>query len=475
MSAITGVGAYAPRFRISSEAFEEAWGQFHAAGVSEKAVPSADEDALTMAYEAATRALEATDTDPAEIDWLGFAASRPPEAEEDLTARLGAMLALPASATRQTFTGSTRAGTRALWAGGDALEADATTALVVAADAPKGDPDDGVDHAAGAGGAAFVVERDGPAEIVDRAEYAAPYPGTRFRNSGEDETQGLGVTQYDRSAFTETIGGAVSGLEVDPEPEAAAIQAPDGKLPYRAAGAAGVGTDEIQAAATVHELGDLGAASVPLSLARALEDGYESVLAVSQGSGAGADAFVVETDGAVPAVTALEGDDPLSYAEYLRQRGVVTTGPPSGGGAYVSVPSWRRSIPQRYRLEAGRCSECDALSFPPEGACDDCGALAEYEPVELAGEGTIEAVTTISQGGAPPEFAEQQAKSGDYAAAIVALETDGGDETVSAPAMGTDADPADFAVGDRIETTIRRIYTQEGVTRYGFKIRPASE
>ncbi|WP_226479069.1 zinc ribbon domain-containing protein [Natrinema amylolyticum] len=483
MSAITGVGAYAPRFRISSEAFEEAWGQFHAAGVNEKAVPSADEDALTMGYEAATRALEAAETDPDEIDWLAFASSRPPEAEEDPTARLGAMLALSESATRQVFTGSTRAGTRALWAGLDALEAESTTALVVAADAPKGDPDDGVDHAAGAGGAAFVLERDGPAEIVDRAEYAAPYPGTRFRNTGEDETRELGVTQYDRQAFTETIGGAVAGLEVEVDPEAAAIQAPDGKLPYRAAGAVGVGTDEIQAAATVHDLGDLGAASVPLSLATALEDGYDSVLAVSHGSGAGADAFVVESgasethrrDGDVPAVTALEGDDPLSYAEYLRQRGVVTTGPPSGGGAYVSVPSWRRSIPQRYRLEAGRCSECGALSFPPEGSCDDCGALADYEPIELAGEGTIEAVTTISQGGAPPEFAEQQAKAGDYAAAIVALETDGGNETVSAPAMGTDADPADFAVGDRIETTIRRIYTQEGVTRYGFKIRPAGE
>ncbi|SEQ05362.1 zinc ribbon domain-containing protein [Natrinema salaciae] len=482
-AAITGVGAYAPRFRISAEAFEEAWGQFHAAGVTEKAVPSADEDALTMGYEAATRALEAAAIDPAAVNWLAFAASRPPEAEEDLTARLGAMLALPESATRQLFTGSTRAGTRALWAGLDALEADSTTALVVAADAPKGDPDDGIDHAAGAGAAAFVVERDGPAEIVDRAEYTAPYPGTRFRNSGADETQGLGVTQYDRQAFSETIGGAVAGLEVDSDPAAAAIQAPDGKLPYRAAGAAGVGTDEVRAAATVHELGDLGAASVPLSLATALEDGYESILAVSHGSGAAADAFVVEAEDDVPAVTALEGDDPLSYAEYLRQRGVVTTGPPSGGGAYVSVPSWRRSLPQRYRLEAGRCSACNALSFPPEGACDDCGALAEYEPVELAGEGTIEAVTTISQGGAPPEFAEQQARSGDYAAAIVALETSGasethradGDEIVSAPAMGTDADPADFSVGDRIETTIRRIYTQEGVTRYGFKVRPASE
>ncbi|QLG47803.1 zinc ribbon domain-containing protein [Natrinema halophilum] len=475
MSAITGVGAYAPRFRISADAFEEAWGQFHAAGVSQKAVPSADEDALTMAYEATTRALEAAGTDPTSVDWLGFASSRPPEAEEDLTARLGAMFALPESSTRQVFTGSTRAGTRALWAGLDALESDSTTGLVVAADAPKGDPDDAVDHAAGAGAAAFVLERGGPAEIVDRAEYAAPYPGTRFRATGDDETHALGVTQYDRQAFQETIGGAVDGLEGDPEPEAAAIQAPDGKLPYRAAGAAGVGTDEIRAAASVHELGDLGAASVPMSLATALSEGYESVLAVSHGSGAGADALLIEADADVPVATALEGEDPLSYAEYLRQRGIVTTGPPSGGGAYVSIPTWRRSIPLRYRLEAGRCSECGALSFPPEGACDDCNALAEYDPLELAGRGTIEAVTTISQGGAPPEFAEQQSQSGDYAAAIVALETAGGDETVSAPAMGTDAAPDDFAVGDRVETTIRRIYTQEGVTRYGFKIRPAGE
>ncbi|ARS88570.1 zinc ribbon domain-containing protein [Natrarchaeobaculum aegyptiacum] len=473
MVAITAAGAYAPRFRITAEAFTEAWGQFQAAGVSEKAVPAADEDTLTMAAEAAARTLEAADCNPADVDWLGIASTRLPDAETDPTVRLGAMVGLADDASRQTFTGSTRAGTRALWAGADAVDAGSQLALVVATDAPKGDPDDAIDHAAGAGAAAFLLEADGPASLVDRAEYAAPYPGTRFRTTGEEATQGLGVTQYDRQAFTETIGGAVSGLEVDPDPEAAAIQAPDGKLPYRAAGAAGVDTGAIQAVATVHDLGDLGAASVPVSLVTALADGYESILAVSHGSGAGADALVVSGDGDVPVESDLEGGDTLSYAEYLRQRGVVTTGPPSGGGAYVSVPSWRRSIPQRYRLEAGRCPECGSLAFPPEGACGDCTALVEYEPVELAGEGTIEAVTTISQGGAPPEFAEQQGQSGDYAAVVVALETEDGTETVSIPAMGTDADPSAFTVGDRIETTIRRIYTQEGVTRYGFKVRPA--
>ncbi|WP_247000719.1 zinc ribbon domain-containing protein [Halosolutus gelatinilyticus] len=486
MVAITAVGAYAPRFRITAEAFREAWGQFQAPGVNEKAVPGADEDALTMASEAAVRALDAAGLEGEAITWLGFGTSNPPLEEGDLTARLGAMLAVPDDAPRQVFAGSTRAGTRALRAGTDAIAAEGGRGLIVAADAPRGDPDDAIDHAAGAGAAAFVVAPEGPAEIVDRAEYAAPYPGTRFRQYGARSTEGLEITQYDRQAFTETIAGAVGGLETDPEPDAAAIQAPDGKLPYRAAGAAGVGADEIRACATVHDLGDLGAASVPVSLTRALAEGCASILAVSHGSGAGADAFVLDATADVPTSTALdrggEDDAALSYAEYLRQRGVVTSGPPSGGGAYVSVPSWRRSLPQRYRLVAGRCVECGALSFPPEGACGECGALADYDPIELAGEGTIEAVTTISQGGAPPEFAEQQAQAGDYAAAIVALgatdedESAGGErDAVSVPAMGTDAAPETFAVGDRVETTIRRIYTQEGVTRYGFKIRPAGD
>lgn len=475
MTGIAGVGAYAPRFRITAAAFEDAWGRFEAAGVKEKAVPAADEDALTMSYEAATRALDAAAVDAADIDWLGVASSRPPIAEEDISARLGAMLGLSDAATRHVFTGSTRAGTRALWACLDAVDAGSATGLVVAADCPAGTPDDGIDHAAGAGAAAFVVGPDGGARIVDRAEYAAPYPGTRFRRTGEAETRGLGITEYDRQAFTEAVGAAADRLAAIDDPAAAAIQAPDGKLPYRAAGAAGVDAETIQAASTVHELGDLGAASVPVSLAKGLADGRESLLAVSYGSGAGADAFAVAADGDVPTRMALDGDASLSYAEYLRQRGVVTSGPPSGGGAYVSIPSWRRSLPQRYRLIAGRCAECGALSFPPEGACDGCNGLVAYDPVELSGEGTIESVTTISQGGAPPEFAEQQDRAGDYAAAVVALDAPSGAGSVSVPAMGTDADPADFDVGDRVETTIRRIYTQERVTRYGFKIRPMAD
>lgn len=467
MTGIAAVGAYAPRFRVSAEAFEDAWGRFQASGIDEKALPNADEDALTMGREAAVRTLDAAEEDAGGVDFLAFATTNPPAEESDLTARLGAMLGVPDDVTRQSFGASTRAGTRAIAA---TLDADPELGLVVAADCPEGAPDEEHDHAAGAGAAALLVTPGGGAEVVDRGEYAEPYPGTRFRRRGSETVEGVNVTEYDRAAFREPIRAAVETLDLDPsDVDAAAIQAPDGGLPYRAAGALGVDADAVAACETVSELGDTGAASVPLSLARALTDGRERVLAVGWGGGAGADALLFEHAGDVAAELAIGDGERTGYADYLRRRGAISSGPPAGGGAYVSLPSWKRTIPQRYRLVAGRCAECGTLAFPPEGACGECGHLGECDAVELPGTGTVEAVTGISQGAAPPEFAEQQSRSGDFGVAIVAFDGPGGDR-VSAPAQVVDGH--DLSVGDRVEATVRRIYTQEGVTRYGSKIRP---
>ena len=464
---LAAAGAYAPSLRIAADEFAEVWGG-SPRGIETKSVPDADEDALTMAAEAGRRALAAGGRDGSAVGFLAFATTTPPLEEEDVTARLGSVLGVPPTAVRQSFGASTRAGTRALVVGLDA--AYDGPGLVVAADAPRGEPDDDHEHAGGAGAAAFLLEPGAPAEVVARSEYATPYPGTRFRRAGGESVEGLGVTNYDRQAFSEALGGAVEGLDADAgEVDAAAVQAPDGGMPYRAAGALGVDAETIGTCATVRDLGDTGAASVPLSLVRALDDGHERVLAASFGSGAGADALVVERRGEIPTAVDLDGDTELTYAEYLQRRGEITPGEPSGGGAYVPVPTWRRSLPQRHRLVAGRCPECGGLTFPPEGACNDCGALVEFEDVPLSGPGEVRAITTIGRGGAPPEFAEQQARSGDFQVAIVAFEAAGEEATAPAQVVST----ASVEAGDRVDPVVRRIYTQEGVTRYGFKLEPA--
>ena len=37
------------------------------------------------------------------------------------------------------------------------------------------------------------------------------------------------------------------------------------------------------------------------------------------------------------------------------------------------VPRYTREIPQRFRLEAGLCKQCEYVSFPPRLICPECG------------------------------------------------------------------------------------------------------
>jgi hydroxymethylglutaryl-CoA synthase len=488
---VLGVGAYAPAYRLPAEEVTEAWGQHRGAGISTTAVPDADEDALTMAHEAGSLAVAAADVDPGAVGALLVGTTTPPYAEEALLPRLVSTLGLPETVATRQHTGSTRAGAAAIDAGIDLARNGDGAVLAIASDAPRGAPDDAIEHAAGAGAAAVVLDSPGAdgdgqgaagtdrpdrGAIQHRATFSTPYPGTRFREAGSAETTGLGITPYDREAFRETLVGAADALGPDvATAEAVALQAPDGSLPYRAAGALGVDDEAVRRGTTVHDLGDTGAASPLLGLATALADGHGPVALLGYGSGGGATAMWVDGRD-VPVAAALAGEADLSYAASLRLRGEITPGEPAGGGGYVSVPSWRRTLPQRHRLAAGRCRACGHLAFPPSGACTGCGAIDEYEPVELPGTGTVEAATVIGQGGAPPEFTEQQARSGSFASAVVALDGPADDATtVSTPTQVVTVGDESVDVGDRVEATIRRIYSQEGVTRYGVKMRPAAD
>ncbi|WP_367996346.1 zinc ribbon domain-containing protein [Haloferax volcanii] len=505
---IAGVGAYVPRLYLPASAYREAWDNGGAPGVDRVAVADADEDTLTMATEAGRRALAAAGADAGDIDHLALATTTPPNDEEEIAVRLASLLGVDPSVPTRQFGGSTRAGAVALAATVEATQnvgdGASSPRLVVVTDSPRGAPESDEAAGAGAGAAALVLAEDGPLAVDAVGEFGDPAPGTRFRGFGSAETESIGVTQYERDAYTRAVAGAVEALGIDTtelNPDAVALTAPDGKLPYRAAGALGVEPARIAAGTVVSRTGDTGVAGPFLGLAAALDSAGDagadesggrspatSVLLVGYGGGAGATALALSTEATdtnaaassvVPVEAVLDGDVELSYAEALRRRGTITGGEPAGGGAYVSVPTWKRTIPQRHRLVAGECTECGALSFPPEGACTDCGSLAGYDDVTLPGTGTVEAATAIGQGGAPPEFVEQQQRAGSFPVAVVAFDGPGGEggetdeRTVSAPAQVVHSPAGTPAIGDRVEAVPRRIYEQEGVVRYGFKVVPA--
>ena len=51
-------------------------------------------------------------------------------------------------------------------------------------------------------------------------------------------------------------------------------------------------------------------------------------------------------------------------------------------------PRYFREIPQRYRLEAGRCRKCGKVYFPPRGYCGECKSK-EFETIKLSETGKI--------------------------------------------------------------------------------------
>jgi len=461
--AIVATGAYLPRFRLDADEVREAWDQSPA--VASARVPAADEDALTMAIAAAEDALGDTDVGPDELDYLGLATSTPPVEEGAFVSR--AVRALGLSETVRT-----EAATQDTAAGADVLSAAAAAdgpALAVAADAPEAEPGT-TDAGMGAGAVAFLFDEGAGPRLVDRADHADEYPGVRFRERGATAVDSIDITTYERAAVTGTLASAVDGLSVDPDRvTGVAVHQPTPKLAGRITG--GLPFEGVDRQGQVaNAAGDLGAAGVPMALLDALAGADDGDLTVGAFFGGGARAVALAFDGGDVTGPDLDGGEFLPYVRYLRERGHVVSGEVAGGGAHVSLPTWRQTLDARYRLAAGHCTECGALTFPPEGACRRCGGRDTFDRVELPREGRVAANTVIGQGGAPPEFGPQQARDGPFGVAIVEFEREG--ETVQLPAQLTDCAPESVGIGDRVRAVIRKVYEQEGVARYGTKFVP---
>lgn len=135
--------------------------------------------------------------------------------------------------------------------------------------------------------------------------------------------------------------------------------------------------------------------------------------------------------------------------------------------AYVSIPTYSRSIPQRYALIGTKCKSCSVVNFPRTLSCLKCGR-ADFEPLKLSGRGRIYCYTMISRGGSPPEFSMQQNLVGSYHVAVIELE-----EGPKIVAQMADCKPEELKIGLPVEATFRRIYEDDGIIRYGMKFRPA--
>ena len=122
-------------------------------------------------------------------------------------------------------------------------------------------------------------------------------------------------------------------------------------------------------------------------------------------------------------------------------------------------PRYIREIPQRYRLEAGKCKGCGKIFFPPRLVCNKCGSQ-DFEKVTLPENGKIITFTIIRV--APAQFEAEVP----YAIAIVELEN-----RVRITTQVVDCKPEDLEIGKQVKLVFRKVQEEgkTGIILYGYK------
>jgi len=458
---VLGVGGAAPALRLDAADVGAAWGR---GGRGQTAVCAPDEDTLTLAWEAATRALGAARVEAARVDSCYWGTSRPPFAEGPSLAFLTAALGCASSVGGLLCAGSAHAGMEALTAGADAVAAgSAGIALVIASDAVRPGPGTAFEARCGAGAVAFVLGTDdAPAALGTRVTRTRPFLD-RYRGDGEIDNRDL----YDGRLFREEIflpvvsevATALASFDVN----AWSLPDPDGRLGATVAKLAGAGTPASHAAYVA--VGDSGAAAPLLGGALAL-DAPGTVAIVGTGGGR-TTGVLVHVDAPVPGAAvvadALAGGRPATYAEVLRARGQLQ---PTGETIPMGVPPesamFVRGADEMLGLLGGRCVDCGTISTPPSihPHCINCGG-GKLEPVSVARGGQVH--TFVVNHTMPAPFVAPLP--------IAVLDMDDGSRLML-QAIG---DGNDIEIGRRVELVLRKYAHERGVPVYGFKARAKKE
>jgi len=342
VAGILDYSVYIPKYRIKAEEIRKSWGEFLGAGVNEKAVCFPDEDVITMACEACMGVAKRGLVDVDEVKAIFFATTSSHYVEKELASTLATVL----GATRAFTVNlgySTKSGTSALISALKYVSDSNEKALVIAADAPRSSIFDPLEHEAGCGAAAFVVQGGAEGAIAFLEDFAsASYEalGDRFRVDGEKRPRSLDVRAYNvkvlRQLATDCVNNLLSKLNRNIDAYDHIIFTPPidgGRASIDVVRSMGGSPDKVTKTTTSSFVGDCGCALPLISLAHVLENSRpnEKILLISYGYGGGCDALSFFTTEKVLRAQSkgfkvkdyLESKKYIDFKTYLRYRGLI--------------------------------------------------------------------------------------------------------------------------------------------------------
>ena len=397
---ITAFGAYIPRLRLNRASIAAAhkWALPGLRGMAkgERSMCNWDEDAITMAVEAARDCLIGRERK--DLSGILLASTTLPFLDRQNAGVIGAALNLEHGISSLDIAGSQRAGTSALInalksAGGEEV-------LLAAADARKAKPASANEMQFGHGAAAFTI---GSKDVI--AKLLASYTVTtdfvdHFRGEGQEFDYGWEERWVREEGYSKIVPKAVKAALEKARVEGSAISkfvmpCTMRGIPEKIAKDFGIPPEAV--ADTMGEVcGDTGAAHALLMLAAALETAKAGDLILVASFGQGADAILLEVTDAIANLpkragvsgALASGRTEQDYMKFLSFQDNVRLdwGMRGEMDNKTALSSEYRNKDMVTGFTGGKCSVCGTVQFPRTHYCvnPNCNALDTQEPYSFA-------------------------------------------------------------------------------------------
>ncbi len=340
---IVSYGAYIPKYRIRVEEIAKVWGAnansiIDGLMVYEKSVPDIDEDAITIAVEAARNAINRARIDPQKIGAIYTGSESHPYAVKPSSTVVAEAIGATPDLTVADFEFACKAGTAGIQTCmGMVGEGMIEFGMAIGSDVSQGAPGDALEYTAAAGGVAYIIGKNNLVANIESTysfttdtpdfwrREGMPYPEHGGRFTGEP-----GYFKHVQSAaqgLMDKIGTKPSDYKY------AVFHQPNGKFPTRVSKMLGFQYEQIKQGLVVTRLGNTYSGSCMMGLASILDvaKAGDRIFMTSFGSGAGSDAFSfmitdrIEDirDGAPSVETLLANPVYINYATYARHKGKI--------------------------------------------------------------------------------------------------------------------------------------------------------
>ncbi len=336
---IVGYGVNVPIYRIKAGEIARVWGEdenriVKGLGLSEKSVPALDEDAATLAVEAARRAVAHAGIDPQKIGSIFIGSESHPYAVKPTATIVAEALGATPQLFAADYEFACKAGTTGVINSYALIKAgEIEYGMGIGADTSQGRPGDALEYSAGAGAAAYLLGKEKYiAEIKGIYSFATDTPDFWRREHAIYPSHGGRFTGG--PAYFKHVMGAAKGLmeKMGTEPKDytyAVFHQPNGKFPRKVAKMLGFTPEQIENGLITPLIGNTYSAAAMIGLAATLDVAKpgDTILVASFGSGAGSDAFHIEVTeemanrpNPVPVRKIIEKKKYIDYGTYAKHR-----------------------------------------------------------------------------------------------------------------------------------------------------------